>query len=228
MYLKDAVEKFWNITSFEFIDQQEFDKRRYDSKYSFLVLMKASFDKDPGGVTYNYLSLVLGDVAANLTDMPELCSVPLSYSDDNNNDFEYAIPAIVKFMQKHARNLEFNRFFISMKGLKFYNGSGSFKGKGLLLNSEMMASNANSPDKIKAAYPNYVKFLTVSGITEELSSNPTNSLFLFHVGPTLNSPAGKCFEMIFDTEGNLYYYNARKITNDNENGFNMKDFYAIR
>ena len=40
--------------------------------------------------------------------------------------------------------------------------------------------------------------------------------------------AGKCFEMIFDVEGNLYYYNSRKITNDNEDGFNLKDFNHIR
>jgi hypothetical protein len=228
MYLKDAVEKYWNITDFEFIDQQEFDKRRFNSKYSFLVLMKGVFDKDPGGVSYNYLSLVLGDVATNMTDMPELCSIPLSYSDDNNSDYEYAIPAIVKFMQKHARNLEYNRFFISVKGLKFYNKSAGFKGKGLLLNSEMMASNANSPEKIKTGYPYYVKLATASEIQTELTSNPANSLFLFHVGPAKNSAAGKCFEMIFDVEGNLYYYNSRKITNDNEDGFNMKDFYAIR
>jgi hypothetical protein len=228
MYLKDAVEKFWNATEFEFIDQQEFDKRRFDSKYSFLVLMKGVFDKDPGGVSYNYLSLVLGDVATNMTDMPELCSIPISYSDDNDNDFEYAIPAIVKFMQKHARNLEYNRFFISLKGLTFYNKAAGFRSKGLLLNKEMMASNADSPEKIKAAYPFYVKLLTSEEIQEELVSNPSNALFLFHVGPTKNSAAGKCFEMIFDVEGNLYYYSSRRITNDNENGFNIKDFYAIR
>jgi hypothetical protein len=228
MYIKDAVQKYWNATEFEFIDQLEFDKRRFDSKYSFLVLMKGVFDKDPGGVSYNYLSLVLGDVAANMTDMPELCSIPIAYSDDNNNDFEYAIPAIVKFIQKHARNLEYNRLFISLKGLKFYNKASGFRGKGLLLNKEMLASNADSPEKIKTAYPYYVKLLTTSAIQEELSSNPTNSLFLFHVGPPKNSASGKCFEMIFDTEGNLYYYNSRKITNDNGDGFNMKDFYAIR
>ena len=53
-------------------------------------------------------------------------------------------------------------------------------------------------------------------------------LFLFHVGPPQNTGAGKCFEMIFDTEGNLYYYNFRKITNDNADGFNLNDFKKIR
>jgi hypothetical protein len=34
--------------------------------------------------------------------------------------------------------------------------------------------------------------------------------------------------MIFDVEGNLYYYNYRKITNDNPDGFNLNDFNNIR
>ena len=83
MYIKDAVQKYWKSTEFEFIDQQEFDKRRFNSKYSFLVLMKGVYDKDPGGVSYNYISLVLGDATTDMTKMPELCSIPLSYSDDN-------------------------------------------------------------------------------------------------------------------------------------------------
>ena len=227
--IKDAVQKYWKSTEFEFIDQQEFEKRRFDPKYSFLVLMKGVFDKDPGGVSYNYISLVLGDAAAsNMTNMPELCSIPLSYSDDTNIDYGYAIPSIIKFMQKHAKNLEKKRFQISLEGLQYYNNSAGFKGKVLLLNKEMMALDANTPEKIKTVYAYYVKLLSTSEIETELSTNPINTLFNFHVGPTQNTGAGKCFEMIFDVEGNLYYYNYRKITNDNPDGFNLNDFHSIR
>ena len=228
VYIKDAVQKYWKSTTFEFIDEQEFAKRRYDSKYSFLVLMKGVYDKDPGGVSYNYLSLVMGDITNDMTNMPELCSIPLSYADDNNMDYGYAIPSIVKFMQKHAKNLETKRFFISVNGLKYYNGTAGFKDKVLLLNKDMMAADADSPEKIKAVYPYYVKLLTTLEIQAELASNPVNTLFNFHVGPTQNTGAGKCFEMIFDVEGNLYYYNYRKITNDNKDGFNLDDFHHIR
>ncbi|MCX6253868.1 MAG: hypothetical protein NTV31_05255 [Bacteroidia bacterium] len=227
-YIKDAVQKYWKSTEYEFIDQQEFEKRRSDSKYSFLVLMDGVYDKDPGGVSYSYMSLVLGDASNNMTRMPELCSIPLSYSGDKDVDYEYVIPAIVKFMQKHAKNLEKERFIISIKGLKYYNGSTGFKDKVLLLNKDKMASDADSPEKIKTVYPYYVKLLTTTEIQAEISTNPTNALFQFHVGPSENAGAGKCFDMIFDVEGNLYYYNYRKITNDNKDGFTLKDFYYLR
>jgi len=228
VYVKEAVQKYWKITSFEFIDQQEFEKRRFDSKYSFLVLMKGVWDKDPGGVSYNYMSLVLGDGTPDMTDMPEICSIPIAYSDDNSIDYGYAIPAMIKFMQKHAKNLQYKRFQISWFGLKYYNGMLKTKDKVLLLNKDMMAPDANTPDLIKTVYPHYFKLISTSEIQTELASNPVNTLFNFHVGPTQNKGAGKCFEMIFDVEGNLYYYNFRKITNDNKDGFNLKDFYYIK
>jgi hypothetical protein len=131
-------------------------------------------------------------------------------------------------MQKHANNLEKKRFNISLNGLKYYNDPAGFKGKVLLLNKDMMAPDADSPEKIRTVYPFYVKLLTTPEIETELATNPSNTLFNFHVGPTQSTGAGKCFEMIFDVEGNLYYYNCRKITNDNEDGFNLKDFSHIR
>ena len=225
--VKDAVQKYWKSTQYEFIDQTEFEKRRSDPKYSFLVLMEGAFDKDPGGVSYSYISLVLGDASGNLTRMPEFCSIPLSYSGDNDADYEYVIPSVIKFMQIHIKNLEKDRLPISLNGLKYYNKTG-FNDKVLLLNKEKMASNADSPEKIKTVYTNKVKLLTADQIQYELVASPSNSLFHFHVGPPQDAGAGKCFEMIFDIEGNLYYYNSRKITNDNADGFNLKDFNNIK
>jgi len=226
-YIKDAVQKYWKATSYEFIDQKEFEKRRTDSKYSFIVLMTGVYDKDPGGVSYSYINLLLGDASDILTRMPEYCSIPLSYSGDNGADYEYVVPAIVKFMQIHVKNLETDRFPISLNGLKYYNKSG-FKDKVLLLNKDKMAINVNSTDKIKSVYQYYVKLLTTDEIRDELTANPPNALFHFHVGPQKDAGAGKCFDMIFDIDGNMYYYNSRKITNDNPDGFNLKDFNRIR
>ena len=225
--VKDAVQQYWKATQYEFIDQNEFSKRRNDPKYSFIVMMEGAYDKDPGGVSYNYISLVLGDASGNLTKMPEFCSIPVSYAGDLDADYEYAIPAIIKFMQKHVKNLETDRLPISLNGLKYYNKTG-YKDVVLLLNKDKMAPNADSPEKIKEVCPYRVKLLSTAEIQKELTLNPAKTLFHFHVGAPQDAGAGKCFEMLFDSEGNLYYYNFRKITNDNPDGFNVNDFNNIR
>ena len=225
--IKDAVKNFWKSTDYEFIDQTEFEKRKTDPKYSFIVVMDGAYDKDPGGVSYKFLSLVLGDPSGNLTKMPEFCSVPLSYSGDNDADFEYIIPVVIKFMQIHVKNLEKDRLPISINGLRYYNKTG-YKDKILLLNKDKMAANADSPEKIKAVSEYKVKLLTIEEIQKEIETNQLNTLYHFHIGPPKDAGAGKCFEMLFDIEGNLYYYNFRKITNDNPDGFNLNDFINIK
>jgi len=227
VFVKNAVEKHWKLTEFEFIDRQEFDKRRFNSKYSFIVLMKVIFDKDPSGVSYDYLNLVLGDSSKNITDMPELCSIPLSYSNNNNIKYGYVIPSIIKFMQIHVNTLSKKHFRISLEGLKYYNSTKSLKKKELLLNKDMMAMDANSTEKINTVYKHKVKLMTTSEIESELANNNAINYYNFHVGPSPDSETGKCFDMIFDTAGNLYYFNSRKITNDNKDGFNQKDLSQI-
>ena len=225
--VKDAVTKYWKATGYDFIDQDEFAKRRKDPKFSFIVLTQGTYDKDPGGVSYGYISLLLGDASGNLTKMPEFCSIPLSYSGDLDADYEYAIPAIIKFMQIHVKNLENDHLAISLNGLKYYNKTIN-KEKVLLLNKEKMAPNADSPEKINAVCQCKVELLAASEIQKVLSVNPPNTLFHFHIGPPKDSGAGKCFEMLFDNDGNLYYYNFRKVTNDNPDGFNLNDFDNIK
>lgn len=226
-YIKDAVQKYWKYTGYEYIDHKEFEQRRTNPKYSFIVLTQRAFDNDPDGVKYSYINLLLGDASGDLKRMPEYCSIPLSYSGDKETEFEYVIPAIVKFMQIHIKNLEENRFPISLNGLKHYNKKG-FNDKVLLLNKAKIADDADSPEKIKKVYPYTIKLLTMTEMQEEIAANTAKTVFNFHVGPPGNAGAGKCFEMIFDSEGNLYYYNFRKITNDNRDGFNLNDFKKIR
>jgi hypothetical protein len=225
--VKAAVQKYWKSTEYEFIDQIEFEKRKTNSKYSFLVMMDGAYDKDPGGVSYNYMSLVLGDGSGNLTKMPEFCSVPISYSGDNEADYEYIIPIIVKFMQIHIKNLEKDRLPISINGLRYYNKTG-FIEKVLLLNKEKVVSSVDSQEKINAVIPNKVRLLTPEDIQKEITANTANTLIHFHVGPSQDAGAGRCFEMLFDTDGNLYYYNFRKITNDNPDGFNLNDINNLK
>ena len=225
-YIKDAIQKYWKYTGYEFIDNNEFEKRKTNPKYSFIVLSDVAPDKDPGGIGYTYINLLLGDASASFKKMPEFCSIPLSYSGDKEAGYEYAISAIIKFMQIHIKNLEKNRLPISLNGLKYYNKKG-LKYKELLLNKEKMASDADSPEKIRQVYPYAIKLISEAEMPENIAVNTSKTVFLFHVGPPENAGAGKCFEMIFDTDGNLYYYNFRKITNDNRDGFNRNDFKKI-
>ena len=71
IYIKKAVEQTWKITPFEFVDYKEFEEKRADSTYSFLVLTQTSFERDKSGVHYNFLNLLLGADVRAIDAMPE-------------------------------------------------------------------------------------------------------------------------------------------------------------
>ncbi len=43
--IKDAVNSYWKITPFEFISVQDFNVRRLNQAYSFLVITQTNFEK---------------------------------------------------------------------------------------------------------------------------------------------------------------------------------------
>lgn len=226
--MKDAVEKYWEITDFEVIDKKEFEERRIDPQYSFLVLVKGSFEDDPAGVQYNYLNLLMGKNAAEVQYMPELASIPLSYSNDQEADYAYAVPAIIQFVQRHVRTLKTRRAHFNMLGLSFYNQGRKFKDKSLLLRKDQMAPDVNTASAIKEVYPYHFRLLTTEEMLTELENPEENTLFLHHVGPQEDGVAGQCFELIFTPDGELYYYNKRVVTNEDPDGFRKWDLRRIR
>src|SRR5512133_3120744 len=48
-FVKDAVKSIWTITPYEFISIVEFNKRRTNTAYSFIVLTQTNFEKDKTG-----------------------------------------------------------------------------------------------------------------------------------------------------------------------------------
>ena len=41
-YIKEAMEEFWKVTSYEFIEESEFNVRRTKTGYSFIVLTETN------------------------------------------------------------------------------------------------------------------------------------------------------------------------------------------
>lgn len=226
--MKDAVEKYWEITGFEVIDKKEFEERRIDPQYSFLVLIKGSFEDDPAGVQYNYLNLLMGKNAAEVQYMPELASIPLSYANDDEADYAYAVPAMIQFVQRHVRTLKNKRAHLNMLGLTYYNQSRKFKDKSLLLREDHMAPEVSTANAIKDVYPFHFRLVGAEEMMNEIDNPEKNTLFLHHVGPQDEGVAGQCFELIFTPGGELYYYNKRDVTNENPDGFTKWDLRRIR
>jgi hypothetical protein len=95
--IKEVMKNVWTLTEFEFISQKEFEQKRRDPSYSFLLTTTATFDADRTKARYTFLSLLLGQNQYNIGDLPDLCSMPLSYMRVEDDSYAYKMDALSVF-----------------------------------------------------------------------------------------------------------------------------------
>ena len=229
IYIKKAVQEYWKITDYDFVDYKELEKRRYDSTYSFLMLTKISIEKDKEEAYYNFLNLLLGGNAETITDMPEFGSVPLSYTDVDEKKYIYKLGLIVQFLQDHVKFIEQNIDMTALGNLKYYNKNiPLIKDKVLLIAEGDLTAEVDSMDKIKEIYPYEIKIVPHAEIEKAIDNRDENIVFLHKVGPEGTNINARCYKIIIGAnDGKFYFFNFHTINNKRPDGFLARDFKRI-
>ncbi len=102
--IKEFMQKEWKLTPYDFITYSEFEAKRMDPQYSFIMLNEVRFDKDKSLTKYIFLSLMLGGKEKIVSNMPDLCPVPLAYSEVDEDSYDYKIQTILTIHAKPCRN----------------------------------------------------------------------------------------------------------------------------
>jgi hypothetical protein len=228
-YIKDAVKKFWTITPYEFIEVKDFNVRRLNPEYSFIVLTQTSYERDKSGTLYNYINLLQGKSGSKLNEMPEICAIPLSAASDDDIEYGYKLGAILNFMQKHARMISEDPSLTGRKYLKYYNNNIPLAaGKTILVKQEDLSPAINTIEKIRAIYKNKIEIVPESEIVNAIETKAPNTLILHKVGPVGNDDTGYCFVMLIGTDdSDMYYYNQHLINKSNPNGLLPSDLKRL-
>lgn len=228
-FIKSAVNAYWKITQYEFIDVAEFNVRRLDSKYSFIVLTQTNFEKDKANGLFNFLNLLQGKNVNKLGEMPEICAIPISFAGEDDLDYGYKLGAILSFMQKHAQMIAEDPSLTGRKYLKYYNKFiPDVRSKTILIKQEDLVPEIATIDKIKAIYNNKIVIVTEEDIVKAIENKTPDIVILHKVGPVGDINSGYCFKMLIGTDdANMYYYNQHKIDIVNPNGLLPADLKRL-
>jgi hypothetical protein len=229
VFIKEAVKNYWTITPYELIDVSEFNKRRRDPSYSFIVLTQTNYEKDKANTLYNFLNLLQGKNVAKLGELPEICAIPLSFAGEDDYDYNYKFGAILLFMQKHAKMISEDPSLTGRKYLKYYNRNiPEVRKRTILIKEEDLAPSISTIDKIKAIYSHKVEIVTEEDIVRAIQEKTPNTLILHKVGPREEKNAGLCFKMLIGTDdSDMYYYHQHKISNSDPNGLLPDDLKRL-
>jgi len=229
IYIKEAVKACWKITPYEFISVKDFNVRRLNPAYSFLVITQTNFDKDPSHGLYNFLNLLQGKDVNKLAEMPEICAIPLSFAGVNDLIYSYKLGDIVSFMQKHAQKISEDNSLTLRKYLKYYNKNmPDIKNKTILIEQDDLTPQISTIKKIKAIYSHSIEIVTDDKITKAIEDKTPDTVILHKVGPMGDRDSGFCFIMLIGTDDSeLYYYNLHMVDKANPNGLLSDDLKRL-
>jgi hypothetical protein len=228
-FIKEAVQAYWKITPYEFIDVKEFNIRRLKPAYSFIVLTETNFDKDKSNALFNFINLLQGKKVDKLGEAPEICAIPLSYAGEDDIGYAYKLGIILSFMQKHAQMISEDPSLTGRKYLKYYNKFvPDVIKKTILVKQEDLSPDISTIERIKAIYPHDIKIVTEEEIVDAIAKKTPNTVILHKVGPVGEKKAGYCFKMLIGVDdANMYYYNQHLIDTKNPNGLLEADLKRL-
>jgi hypothetical protein len=224
--LLEEMERFWTITPFEVITFQEFEKKRNDNKYSFIILADIKQENLPH--VYQFLNFVMGHPTRDFDKMPDLGSVPLSYRDIDEDNFLYKMGIFVQYMQNQAIARSISRNFSLTKLLDVKDKV--VKTMELWLLEDELAPDVNTVEKIAQYYPYPVKLVTRDEIQQAISEKKEGVAILHKIGPedTLQYGLGKTWKFIVTVrDAIILYTHAHDIDRDKPDAFLSSDFKNI-
>ncbi|TCO04057.1 hypothetical protein [Natronoflexus pectinivorans] len=228
--IQEVVERAWTITPYEFISSREFEEKKNDPNLSFLLTTIVTFDRDKTRARYNFLSLLMGQPNADVKTMPDLCSLPLSYLDVEEDSYLYKLEAFVLFMQSHVRNALEDSRFIGDRGFRRYNRErGSLEGKKLLLTKEDLAADISTRAAIAENYPYDFEIVTRDEIEAAIARQDPDVVFLHKVGPEGTRIRARVYKLLVGAaDSKLYYWNYQMIKHRSDDAFQRRDLRRLR
>lgn len=227
--IRDVMQQEWNITDYDFISSKEFEEKRMDPKYSFLIMTRVTFENDKTDAEYRFLHLSLGGDYFRLNQMPDIASVPLAYYNVDEDNYAYKLGILVRFIQKHALLIKEHPEIVSANVLKHYNDNiREIKDKTLYLLENELAKEVNSVARIKKIYPYRIKIVTKEEIEQAIKDREEGVVFLHKVGPEGTKLNARCYKVIVGAgDANFYYFDYHKISDKNPDGFLASDFKKL-
>jgi len=227
--IKDAVEKGWYISPFEYISPEQFAKERTDTSSFFLIRAgkNAGWKEDSG---MDYLSFRKGSAEASedASKMQDIITLPLSPADDMEGRALPFIPAYVSIIQKHIEKV-MEKSINAYRGMTLYNdifSDGEYDAAYFVEGDFAFDVTTDKLDKDSKGKARFVTAGEMEELLDDPAPNTIYSLVLCPADPTLGS--SNAYQMLIcpDT-GELVYYHKHHITKNKTAGFSKIEYLSI-
>jgi hypothetical protein len=228
--LRQEIVNYWTLSPYEFCTQEEFEERKTQDLYYFLIPAESRFkgEEDPGVL---FLTLVKGGetAAEGIQEMHEIISIPLmAAAGGSGRELVYLGPiiqAIQEFTQdamqseKTAYSMDhwFNRYYLK-----------EGKMKQIYLAEDDLSEKVTEKDRQRYLDED-IHLCSDEEADEVFLKGRYHTLVSYTVAPFLpENKASYCYKMLFDAESHrLFYFHKHKITEKTGVGFLAADLKRL-
>lgn len=227
--IQGTIKKHWDITEYEFIAHNEFDEKRNDPKYSFLIMNRVFYSKDKTQAQYNFLHLLLGGDYLLMKDMPELATIPVSYLEVDESVYSYKLGILVRFIQNHVKLTQGDPSLNKNNIIRHYNKNMvGVRDKTLYIIQDELTKKVSTLKKIQKIYPFPVKIVSKEDVEEAINQYDENVVLLHKVGPQSYNRKARCWKVLIGaSDAKLYYFDWHMVSDKNPDGFLERDFKKL-
>lgn len=229
MQIRNAVEKHWKITPFEFIQMSEFEDRSRDTTASFLYVSTLSYERDRTNTRYEYLCLSLGGDHFSLGEIKDIANIPLSYYGVEEDRYTYKLSGLVQFLQAHVEKMEDLRIPLTSSLYSQYNKNmPELKKKVLYIVGEDLSREIDTREEIAAIYPGEFKIVELEEAGEIMLSGDPKAVILHKVGPRDGQKGARVYKILLGVgDATIYSYDSHKISPKSPDAFLAKDLKKL-
>ena len=228
--IRDAIEKFWTVTEYEFLEYKDFAEKSVDSNASFLYVATVSFEKDKSNTRYTFLCLSLGGPDhESIDELHDITNLPLSYYGVDEDEYTYKLGLFVRFLQNHIQVITDDPALVSQNVFQYYNDNmGSVKEKTLYLTEADLPYTLATEAKVKAVYPYDFQIVEREKIKELIMNDDENAVILHKVGPQSKNIEDRVYKILMGaSDARFYYYDWHKSNKKRPDAFLQSDFERL-
>ncbi|MDD2583419.1 MAG: hypothetical protein WCR61_04140 [Bacteroidales bacterium] len=228
LMLRDAVNKGWRISPFEFCTMEEYNKIKEDTNYFFLLRVDGRFrnELEP---KVEYLTLVKGgpEIKKGIYSSHNIITLPLQEIDDNSGTNLYLLPMYIDLIQNHIYKIQ-KDISLAFKGNAIYSNKVSdIKGMELLFSMDQLNYKLPNSDFVELFNGN-VKLVTEQEIEDAIINSSPNTVVSLLIEPKGGSRGSYCYKLLIGTESHeLYFFRRHKVSKRVPLGFTKEDIRKI-
>ncbi len=228
MVLRDAVNKGWRISPFEFCTVEEYERLKGDTSYFFLMRVDGRYKKDLEP-KIEYLTLLQGgpEVKRGTYNNKNIITLPIQEAEDVSGVNLHLLPIYIDVIQNHIYKIQ-KDVTLAFKGNSFYaDRVTEVKDKKLLVAAEFL-SFTPAETEIQDLFKGKAQLVSQEDVEDAVMSNKENTVVTILIKPRGNSRGSYCYKMLIGTDSHeLLFFRRHKISLLLPAGFTKEDIRKI-